>query len=251
LDEWLRDVIEICVWRDGGSGIARFQMIHMSEGAKSHGQTGLVHRVSSTRRRALVFQGIAGARLLFSGLTPRGCCCRIALSGSGLLVAHRSFRCACSFNSVRVCAGLCSSSGRIEFPSSRFTLWHTRDGCARAVPGCYYRVVVSRPTARLVALLLLLFAALDLATPSVCGAEFEMPRLRASSDELCVESGKAPSTEHSPHQGCDCFCCCAHVSLPSMDMHMVALELQEFLSAGANCLATASRTLVLFHPPRA
>lgn len=114
--------------------------------------------------------------------------------------------------------------------------------------GITYTVMVSRRISRFVALVLLLWTAVDLSIPSICRAEDPASNMGQG---VSFMQRHDPQLSQTPgfQDDDDCFCCCSHI-VPS-----------SHFTANAETHAVSSTTVLresqidqyplsLFHPPR-
>lgn len=114
------------------------------------------------------------------------------------------------------------------------------------------RSVVARRLVHVVALLLLLWTATDLTSPSLCALDDEGTSQTTASDDLSMQDGSSPAGPRPalpPHID-DCFCCSHCVDVPAMarELHTSTIDLEHE--------ALLSRKLhnagvPLYHPPLA
>lgn len=117
--------------------------------------------------------------------------------------------------------------------------------------------------ARVIVILFLVYAGVDIANPQLCSDEFA-PRsvLLASNTERRAEEpstaifiGNSEETEQreepsAPHSEDDCFCCCTHV-LPGLTTHPNGAS--DVVSQGLMLIpqsVTSAHLNALYHPPR-
>lgn len=118
---------------------------------------------------------------------------------------------------------------------------------------------------RAIAILFLVYTALDLSMPQLCCEEMGIPTIAetaASAEDNSVDSTRlsdaalsANDYEESlpserPHSDEDCFCCCAHV-LPGSAVAVVAApELTTSLAAQQDICLLSPQLQSPYHPPR-
>lgn len=117
--------------------------------------------------------------------------------------------------------------------------------------------------ARLIVILFLAYAGVDLTNPQLCNDEFApLSVLLASNVERRAEepstsvsigdSEKSKQREQpsAPHSEDDCFCCCTHV-LPGLTTHPNGAS--DAISQGLTLMpqsVTTAHLMALYHPPR-
>lgn len=114
------------------------------------------------------------------------------------------------------------------------------------------RSVFGRRLVHVVAMLLLLWTATDLTSPSLCALDNEGASQTTSGDDLSAQAGSSPAGPRPalpPHID-DCFCCSHCVDVPAMtrELHTSIVDLaheplvsRKFHNAGVR----------LYHPPLA
>ena len=116
---------------------------------------------------------------------------------------------------------------------------------------------------RVIAVLFLLYTAVDLMNPQLCGEEFsgqvsaaaalpndvsiESPALSFERSDLKSEQQVPPS---APHTDEDCFCCCAHVLPGLSNQPDGSSNLVSRVSINVVLQAASADLQALYHPPR-
>ena len=114
--------------------------------------------------------------------------------------------------------------------------------------GVTYTVMVSRKLSRFVALVLLLWTAVDLSIPSICRAEDPASNLGQGTSFVQrhdTQFSQTPSFQDDD----DCFCCCSHI-VPSSHFTADAEAHAVSSTAGVRESQIDQSPRSLFHPPR-
>jgi hypothetical protein len=144
-------------------------------------------------------------------------------------------------------------------PGSRLPTSNNREGthqfvtnaakhCWASGIGVTYTVMVSRRISRFVALLLLLWTAVDLSIPSICRGED--PGSNMGQGASVVQRQDTDLSQPPGFQDDDdCFCCCSHI-VPSSHF-MADAEAHAVSSTAVLCESQIDQyPRSLFHPPR-
>lgn len=117
--------------------------------------------------------------------------------------------------------------------------------------------------ARVIVILLVLYAGFDIANPQLCGEEFTPGPISLSfaSEESDVEHSTSTALSRNereeqsespskPHNDEDCFCCCTHV-LPGLTSHPNgSLDVRSGMSVLTRNNIVSVDLKALYHPPR-
>lgn len=114
--------------------------------------------------------------------------------------------------------------------------------------------------ARVIVILFLTYAAVDIANPQLCSDEFASPTVLLASNiaedrptsysVVNSEDTKQREEPSAPHSEDDCFCCCTHV-LPGLTTHPNGAS--DATSQGLALTSqsvTSAHLMALYHPPR-
>ena len=102
---------------------------------------------------------------------------------------------------------------------------------------------------RAVALLILLWAVVDMSVPSLCQTDrdFQFPPFQQQTTGVVgVDRGQPPAT---PDPEDDCFCCCPHIS-PAPHFELARFSSSEHWEAVQSQLRLLDLPQLLYHPPR-
>lgn len=102
---------------------------------------------------------------------------------------------------------------------------------------------------RVVALVILLWAVVDMAVPSLCEADsgFLIP-LTQQQSSMSVDSDKSSQPADPAHED-DCFCCCSHIS-PTPHFEFTTVAFSEEYAATTPRLHLLEFAEPHYHPPR-
>jgi hypothetical protein len=114
----------------------------------------------------------------------------------------------------------------------------------------YVRLRRGRDFARIVAIILLVWTALDLSAYQLCALD-RMDEVGSFSDARrdATDTPREPSFPSSPHVD-DCFCCSPCVDVGHVQPALVAAGLTPALTSMVDARAPRSAGRSLFHPPQ-